>query len=61
MMSLFLLLILIPDIGNRISRYSEERQIYAAEIDSHEADDDRGETHGDHVDDHSHSEPNSSH
>lgn len=32
MMSVFLVLMLIPDIGNRMSKYSEERTIHAAEI-----------------------------
>ena len=31
MMSLFLLLMLVPDIGRRTDRYSEERWLYAAE------------------------------
>jgi cytochrome c oxidase subunit IV len=31
MMSVFLLLMLIPDIGRRTNRYSEERWLYAAE------------------------------
>jgi cytochrome c oxidase subunit 4 len=31
MMSLFLLLMLIPDVGRRTDRYSEERWLYAAE------------------------------
>jgi cytochrome c oxidase subunit IV len=31
MMSIFLLLMLIPDIGRRTDRYSEERWLYAAE------------------------------
>jgi cytochrome c oxidase subunit IV len=31
MMSIFLLLMLIPDIGRRTERYSEERWLYAAE------------------------------
>jgi cytochrome c oxidase subunit IV len=31
MMSIFLLLMLIPDIGRRTNRYSEERWLYAAE------------------------------
>jgi hypothetical protein len=31
MMSIFLLLMLIPDIGRRTARYAEERWLYAAE------------------------------
>jgi cytochrome c oxidase subunit IV len=31
MMSIFLLLMLVPDIGRRTDRYSEERWLYAAE------------------------------
>lgn len=31
MMSMFLLLMLVPDIGRRVNRYSEERWLYAAE------------------------------
>jgi cytochrome c oxidase subunit IV len=34
MMSIFLLLMLIPDIGRRVDRYAEERWLYAAEVDS---------------------------
>ena len=51
MMSLYLLLMLIPDIGNRLTMYSEERKVYSAEVvetvhhegeheDGHHADDD---------------------
>lgn len=32
MMSVFLVLMLIPDVGNRMSKYSEERTTHAAEI-----------------------------
>ena len=31
MMSLFLVLMLIPDVGNRGTQYSEERTVYAAD------------------------------
>jgi cytochrome c oxidase subunit 4 len=31
MMSIFLLLMLVPDIGRRTTKYSEERWLYAAE------------------------------
>src|SRR5207253_10506918 len=31
MMSIFLLLMLVPDIGRRTARYSEERWLYAAQ------------------------------
>ena len=34
MMSIFLLLMLIPDVGRRVDRYSEERWLYAAQPDS---------------------------
>lgn len=40
MMSVFLVLMLIPDVGNRQAKYSEERKIYAADkveiVDSHD-------------------------
>ena len=40
MMSVFLLLMLIPDIGNRIGKYSEERWFHSADlaVDHHEGD-----------------------
>ena len=34
MMSIFLVLMLIPDVGNRWSDYSEERKVFAAELES---------------------------
>ncbi len=34
MMSMFLLLMLVPDIGRRTDRYAEERWLYAAELNS---------------------------
>jgi cytochrome c oxidase subunit 4 len=34
MMSIFLLLMLVPDVGLRANHYSEERMLYAAEPDS---------------------------
>lgn len=70
MMSVFLVLMLVPDVGNRGSMYSEERTVYAAERDQgsdhghqdgHE-DDHHGEDHdadhpgghGDDADSHAH-------
>lgn len=48
MMSIFLVLMLIPDIGNRWSMYSEERKVYSADLVVEAA-------HGDHTDeDHAH-------
>ena len=44
MMSCFLVMMLIPDIGLRGNMYSEERSVYAAEVDSHT------DEHGDHDD-----------
>ena len=39
-MSVFLVCMLIPDVGLRAQHYSEERQIFAAEaVDQHDADD----------------------
>ena len=32
MMSIFLVLMLIPDVGNRWSSYSEERKVYSADV-----------------------------
>jgi cytochrome c oxidase subunit 4 len=37
-MSIFLLLMLIPDVGRRTNRYSEERWQHAAEVEVHAAD-----------------------
>ena len=42
-MSIFLMLMLIPDVGRRTNRYSEERWLHAAEIQSHAADDHHAE------------------
>lgn len=36
MMSIFLMLMLVPDVGLRMRKYSEERKIFAAEPDVHE-------------------------
>ena len=47
MMSIFLLLMLIPDIGRRTDRYSEERWLYAAEPE--EKNEHGDETEHDHV------------
>jgi len=35
LMSVFLVLMLVPDIGLRTRKYSEERAAFAAEMDSH--------------------------
>lgn len=59
MMSLFLVLMLIPDIGNRFSVYSEERQIYSAEVVDHAEDAHHGEE-GSHAE-HEHAEDHSGH
>ena len=50
MMSVFLVCMLIPDIGMRMQRYSEERIIHAASVQTH------GDEHGaeDHGDGHAH-------
>lgn len=57
MMSIFLLLALVPDIGLRMRRYSEERAVRAAEVpgasgapaaDHAAGADDHGEDHADH-------------
>ena len=36
-MSIFLMLMLVPDIGRRTNRYSEERWLYSAEVQTHGA------------------------
>lgn len=46
MMSVFLVLMLIPDVGNRGNMYSEERTIYAAERTIEGAHDGHGDEHG---------------
>ena len=48
MMSVFLVLMLIPDVGRRMNKYSEERLLYAAEPEVH-ADEHghMGDGHGD--------------
>jgi cytochrome c oxidase subunit 4 len=51
MMSIFLLLMLIPDIGRRTARYSEERWLYAAEPQKAEKAEPAGAAH-DHDHDH---------
>jgi cytochrome c oxidase subunit 4 len=52
MMSLFLLLMLVPDIGRRTEKYSEERWLHAAEpkLEKHAA-------KGEHAHDHDHNHP----
>ena len=52
MMSIFLVLMLIPDIGNRFSYYSEERKISSAEL--VEASHGHGDDQGEHADEHGH-------
>jgi cytochrome c oxidase subunit 4 len=51
MMSLFLLLMLIPDIGRRTDRYSEERWLHAAEPQPEKTPGPAGDSH-DHAHDH---------
>jgi cytochrome c oxidase subunit 4 len=53
MMSIFLLLMLVPDIGRRTERYSEERWLYAAEPESPPEPASAGEA-GTHAPDHDH-------
>ena len=48
MMSVFLLLMLIPDIGRRTDRYSEERWLYAAEPRAAAEEHASGDAHSDH-------------
>lgn len=52
MMSIFLLLMLVPDIGRRTSRYSEERWLYAAEPKAESKEEQAGPA-DDHAHDHS--------
>jgi cytochrome c oxidase subunit 4 len=54
LMSIFLVLMLIPDIGRRTVKYAEERWLYAAEPEPETAPPAAGETH---ADDHDHSAP----
>ncbi len=35
MMSFFLVLMLVPDVGLRVRNYSEERKVFAAEVEPH--------------------------
>ena len=51
MMSLFLLLMLVPDIGRRTDRYAEERWLYAAEPKAEKTHPDHGQP-SDHDHDH---------
>jgi hypothetical protein len=46
MMSIFLLLMLVPDIGLRMNHYSEERLLHAAEPRSQDAADQHQDGHG---------------
>ena len=55
MMSIFLLLMLVPDIGRRTDRYSEERWLYAAEPKRRRKP--AAATSTDHAHDHDHAEP----
>ena len=55
MMSCFLVLMLIPDVGLRGNWYSEERVVHAAAVDSGEHAD-HGDAHGEHDADHGHSD-----
>jgi cytochrome c oxidase subunit 4 len=56
MMSMFLLLMLVPDVGRRTDRYSEERWLYAAEP-REKADEPAADTsHGDHDHKHDHAD-----
>lgn len=43
MMSVFLVLMLVPDVGLRTRKYSEERSIFAAEVDPHAVHSDHGD------------------
>lgn len=49
MMSLFLIFMLVPDVGLRTRKYSEERRVFAAEApvhtEHHDSDDAHGEGH----------------
>ncbi len=65
MMSLFLVCMLVPDVGLRTRKYSEERKVFAAEApvhaphdEHHEAGDAHGES-GNHEDSDSHGQPES--
>jgi len=55
MMSVFLVCMLVPDIGMRVSRYAEERIIHAAAIQDHHDAEHHGEAseHGEGDQDHS--------
>ena len=54
MMSVYLVLMLVPDVGLRMRKYAEERKVFAAEPMLHEA-------HVGHSDSHSGSHDGSSH
>ena len=56
MMSLFLLLMLVPDIGRRTERYSEERWLSAPVPQAPEPVDEKAKAHG-HDHDHDHAKP----
>ncbi|MEM8679137.1 MAG: cytochrome C oxidase subunit IV family protein [Planctomycetota bacterium] len=58
MMSVFLVCMLIPDVGLRTRRYSEERRMFAAEAPAETAGDHGGAAHGD---DHGHDESGGTH
>jgi cytochrome c oxidase subunit 4 len=50
LMSIFMMLMLIPDIGRRTLKYSEERWLYAAEPEVNPADEAEGDDHKDNHD-----------
>ncbi len=54
MMSIYLMLMLVPDVGLRMRKYSEERKVFAAEAVVHEDHAHAVDGHGDagHSDDH---------
>ena len=59
MMSCFLVLMLIPDVGLRMNWYSEERTVYSAAVeaahdDHHSEEHGHDDAHGDHGDGHAH-------
>src|SRR5438477_8552056 len=54
MMSIFLLLMLIPDIGRRTEKYSEERWLYAPKLQPKEEEPSKAD--GEHAHDHDHAE-----
>ena len=57
LMSVFLLLMLIPDVGLRTRHYSEQRWLHAAEPQPQASHQDHDSVHGAHHDDDSHEHP----